>query len=391
MAEKTTSWQATLRTALERRRQAHSLRTIAPVAEGMVDFSSNDYLGLARDAHLLEQAHAKVMELRPFRGGATGSRLLSGTHAYMCEVEDKLASIFDAEACLVFNSGYQANTALLATIPQRGDTILCDELIHASLREGARLSFAEHFYFRHNDLNDLERRLQKSRGNCFVVVESVYSMDGDLAPLKEMLDLCEPYGASMIVDEAHSTGLWGKRGEGILHAEGLHRHPALMARVYTFGKAIGGHGACVAGSRLLIDYLLNFARAFIYTTALPLHSFAYIEAAFNKLAATPALQERLWQLVHHYRQKLQQAQALTDLHFWHTHSPIQIVEVGGNQRTRALAHHLQQQGLDVRAVLAPTVPEGKERLRICLHAFNTLDEVNTLFECLYSWNNKTSL
>jgi 8-amino-7-oxononanoate synthase len=309
MAQKETTLQAILHAALERRRQAHSLRTMAPVAEGMVDFSSNDYLGLARDAHLLEQAHAKVMQLRPLRGGATGSRLLSGTHAYMCEVEDKLASVFDAEACLVFNSGYQANTALLATIPQRGDTILCDELIHASLREGARLSFAGRHYFRHNDLNDLEQRLQKAKGHCFVVVESVYSMDGDRAPLKEILDLCGQYGAHVVVDEAHSTGLWGARGEGLLCVEGLHRHPALLARVYTFGKAIGGHGACVAGSRLLIDYLVNFARAFIYTTALPLHSFAYIEVAFNKIAAEPALQEGLWEVVRYYKQK--QAQAHT--------------------------------------------------------------------------------
>ncbi|GIV39073.1 MAG: 8-amino-7-oxononanoate synthase [Thermonema sp.] len=386
MAQKETTLQAILHAALERRRQAHSLRTMAPVAEGMVDFSSNDYLGLARDAHLLEQAHAKVMQLRPLRGGATGSRLLSGTHAYMCEVEDKLASVFDAEACLVFNSGYQANTALLATIPQRGDTILCDELIHASLREGARLSFAGRHYFRHNDLEDLAQRLRKARGNCFVVVESVYSMDGDRAPLKEILDLCGQYGAHVVVDEAHSTGLWGARGEGLLCVEGLHRHPALLARVYTFGKAIGGHGACVAGSRLLIDYLLNFARAFIYTTALPLHSFAYIEAAFDKIATTPALQQRLWQIVHYYKQKQKQVQAAAGLHFWETQSPIQVVEVGGNERTRALSAYLQQQGLDVRAVLAPTVPAGKERLRICLHAFNTFDEVDKLFESFRSWN-----
>ncbi len=269
-----------LASQLAARQAAGNLRSLR-LPEEIVDFCSNDYLGLARNPEL----HRRIGEAYARKGealnGATGSRLISGNSPYAVELETWLASLCKAEKALVFNSGYAANTAILSAVPQKGDTILYDEYIHASLKEGARLSFAGRFAFRHNDLNDLERRLQKATGTVFVVAESVYSMDGDWAPLREMLDLCEKYGANLIWDEAHSTGLWGTDGNGLACEMGL--QDRIFARIYTFGKAMGVHGACIAGSQTLINYLINFARPFIYTTALPLHSLVSIREAFHFL------------------------------------------------------------------------------------------------------------
>lgn len=383
-----TLWQR-IEQALGKRRMQESLRRLQACGADWIDFSSNDYLGIGRNRLFAQAVHEKWYSLEPFRLGATGSRLLSGTHEYMLYVEHRLAQLLGSGSVLLFNSGYQANVALLSTIPQRGDTILCDELIHASLREGARLSWAQRLYFRHNDLQHLEHCLKRAQGQRFVVVESIYSMDGDCAPLKALLDLCGAYGAWLLVDEAHSTGLWGEQGEGMLVAQGLHQHPALLARVYTFGKAIGGHGAAVAGQSLLIDYLVNFARPFIYTTALPLHSVVHIDLAFEWIAQNPDWQQRLWQNVSHYQQNQLKCQLPFKLR--KSDGPIQVIEVGGNTATRRLASWLQQHKVDVRAVLAPTVPEGRERLRICLHTFNHTWEIDYLFDLLqhYAARSKT--
>ena len=353
-----------LQKKLDKRSQEGNLRTLK-AQNNLIDFSSNDYLGLAQNETLGQIILEKIQKLHQPHLGATGSRLISGTHPYMLETEQILAQMWQGEAALVFNSGYQLNTALLATIPQKGDTILSDQLIHASLREGARLSLAQSYYFKHNDLDDLEAKIRKAAGNVFVVVETVYSMDGDKAPLTEMIRTCKKYDAHLIVDEAHSTGIYGKNGEGWLFENQLHQET--FARIYTFGKAIGGHGACVVGSKTLINYLINFARAFIYTTALPLHSWVHIREAFAYISQNASLQKQLHQNIQIFRG------ILNDLpHLKESDTPIQIIRIGGNERTKKFAQSLQENGFDVRAVLSPTVQVGEEIVRICLHSFNTL-------------------
>lgn len=288
-----------------------------------------------------------------------------------------LANIFKASRALIFNSGYAANLGVLSSLPQRGDTILYDELVHACIKDGARLSLAARFSFRHNDLNDLESKLKKAQGKIFIAVESIYSMDGDQCPLEELVNLAERYHAFVILDEAHSTGVMGKSGSGLAVSLGVQSKVAV--RVYTFGKAMGIHGACVVGSNQLIDYLINFSRPFIYTTALPPHSVASIECAFKYLDQHIDLQSTLQNRIKLF---LDSTRWLTNRA--HSKSAIQTAIFSGNDSTRLAAQKLQDNGFDVRPILSPTVPAGKERLRICIHTYNTDSEIVSLAESLRS-------
>ncbi|CAD5252937.1 MULTISPECIES: 8-amino-7-oxononanoate synthase [unclassified Imperialibacter] len=341
------------------------------------DFTSNDYLGLARSTELGQMIARRLGELGAPAHGGTGSRLLSGNSDFAMDLEQKLARIFKGEAALVFNSGYQANLCLISAVAQKGDTILYDQLSHVCLKEGAWLSKAKTFAFLHNDLADLERRLKTVEGNTFVVIESVYSMDGDVAPLKEIAALCKKYEARLIIDEAHGTGVFGECGSGLACALGLEE--AFFARVYTFGKAMGVHGAVIVGEQNLIDYLVNFGRAFIYTTAMPLHSLVAIEQAFNYLSKNQHLQAELRQRIALF---LRQFPEETDMKRIQSNTAIQPIVVPGNERAKAMAKALQSKGFDVRPILAPTVKEGEERLRICLHTYNTEEEINALCQIL---------
>lgn len=350
-----------------------SRRHLKVTAPQLVDFTSNDYLGLARATDLAAMIRDTTDR---FSGpnGATGSRLLSGNHAYTEETEQYLAQRFAAEAALIFNSGYTANLGVLSALPQRDDTILYDELAHACIKDGARLSMARRYSFRHNDLHDLENKLKKSSGKKFIAVESIYSMDGDACPLEDLIALAQQYHAYIILDEAHSTGIWGDGGSGMAVARQLQEHIAV--RIYTFGKAMGIHGACVAGSRSLIDYLINFSRPFIYTTALSPHSVAAIRCAFDYIQQHPELAHQLQERIGWFSASIQ-IPART-----HSVSAIQTAWFPGNEKARGAAHNLQQRGFDVRPILAPTVPAGTERLRICLHAYNTQAEIMGLTQAL---------
>lgn len=360
------------------RAENNSLRKLT-VSKGMIDFFSNDYLGLARNNGL---ASAILTECAKWKGnvnGSTGSRLLSGNTEYVLKVEAELAALFRAERTLLFNSGYNANLAVLSSIPQKGDTIIYDELVHASIKDGYRLSFANRFPFRHNDPADLEEKLKKGKGDLYVVVESVYSMDGDTAPLSEIVDLCDRYGANLIVDEAHSTGIMGEGGNGMSCALGIEHR--IFARIYTFGKGMGIHGACVAGSRILIDYLVNFARPFIYTTALPLHSIASVKCAFEYLSQHPELATALKSNIDQFKKGLPE-KVIGSGRYIESESPIQVIMVPGNKAVKKIAEDLQARKLDIRPILSPTVREGEERLRICLHVFNTKEELHLLTQSL---------
>ncbi len=355
-------------------RKAKNIWRSLPAQNKGIDFTSNDYLGLAQSEKLFQAIEQKI-EILPKQNGARGSRLLSGNYLYTEQVEKKLAHIFGSEATLIFNSGYSANLAVLSSIPQKGDTIIYDELAHACIKDGARLSLAKRFSFRHNDLTDLEQKIKHSQGKVFIVVESVYSMDGDECPLLELTLLAEKYGASIILDEAHSTGVIGKNGSGLAVSLGIENNIAV--RVYTFGKAMGIHGACVSGSEVLINYLINFARPFIYTTAPSQHSVASIECAFDYLSANPSLQQTLSGRIRRYLSGVQNLQNRTS-----SQSAIQTVIYPGVEKTKNAAAILQNKGFDVRPILYPTVPKQTERLRICLHTYNHEDEITALTNAL---------
>jgi len=352
---------------LSQRQAQHALRELKLPAPHMVDFCSNDYLGIARSAAMQEAVHTLLME-RPYMHGSTGSRLLAGNYAWIEEAEQNLAAFHAAKAGLIYNSGYDANVGLFSCVPQKEDTVIYDQLIHASIRDGIRLSRAQAFSFLHNDVADLEKKLQRATGNVFVAVESVYSMDGDMAPLKEMAAVCEKAGAHLIVDEAHATGVVGEQGEGLVQALGLAAQ--CFARVHTFGKAVGCHGAIVLGSDELRKYLVNFSRAFIYTTALPPTAVAAIMASYNLFPYMKEARTHLAALIARFRQATHTLQVLP------SETPIQIVLTPGNEFTRRQAAALQAANLDIRPILHPTVPKGQERLRIVLHSFNTFEEVD---------------
>lgn len=340
----------------------------------LVDFTSNDYLGLARNESLYNNIREAVQQL-PKRNGSTGSRLLSGNTAAADSLEQKLATLFQSPSSLLFNSGYTANLAVLSSIPQKNDTILYDELAHASLKDGARLSLARKFSFRHNDLSDLTKKAARSSGRIFVVVESVYSMDGDECPLEDLIALSEKSGFTIILDEAHTTGVRGPRGSGLAVEKKL--HDRVPVRIYTFGKAMGVCGACVAGSDNFIRYLVNYARPFIYTTAPSPYLVTSIGCSFDFLGTNLHLQQTLRSKVDRFLDHTRTLQSRTP-----SKSPIQTFIVPGSANTRRIAGELQQRGFDVRAIVAPTVPEGKERLRICLHTFNTDNDIDALGKLL---------
>jgi len=373
------SAKASLTHRLNQRRTAGLLRQLRQ-PEGRVDFCSNDYLGLARSEALRRAIDQAVVEYPLLPSGSTGSRLLAGNTALAEALEAELADFHRAEAALLFNSGYDANVGLLASLPQRGDTLLTDELIHASMIDGARLSYATRHKFRHNDLQDLERHLRQATGTVYVAVESVYSMDGDLAPLPELCDLCDRYGAALIVDEAHATGVFGSQGEGLVVALGLETR--VFARVHTFGKALGVHGAVVVGPGVLRDYLINFARSFVYSTALPPHSLLAIRCAYAQLRAEPERIARLHENRWFFLQEA--AEHLPDAGWTATESPILGLLVPGNAACRAVAERVQAAGFDLRPILSPTVPAGRERIRICLHAFHTEAEIRSLVRAIQS-------
>lgn len=356
--------------ALNKRREQHAFRQLR-LPGRMADFCSNDYLGLARSERVQEAALTISRQL-PQVHGSGGSRLLAGNYALVEEVEQLLAAFHKAPAGLIYNSGYDANLGLFSSVPQKGDTIIYDQLIHASIRDGIRLSSAQAFSFLHNDMEDLQKKLLNATGRIFVAVESVYSMDGDMAPLEDIVALCARQGALLIVDEAHATGVVGERGEGLVQA--LQLADKCFARVHTFGKAVGCHGAIILGSGTLRDYLINFSRSFIYTTALPPHAVAVIMASYDIFPEMHLEREHLGRLIAQFRAGIVPERRLD------SKTPIQVVMTPGNEQARNMAGKLQSEGLDVRPILHPTVPKGQERLRVVLHSFNTVEEVERLLQ-----------
>lgn len=343
--------------------------------ENLIDFTSNDYLGLARSSELDTLVSNEFVSIQTKRNGSSGSRLLSGNSEYTQMVESEIAAFHKVSAALIFNSGYDANYGLLSCLPKAGDVLILDELVHASIHDGARANKADKTFFKHNDLAHLETILSESNHRVkYVVVESMYSMDGDFAELKGMTELCKKYNANLVVDEAHATGVVGEEGEGL--CQYLNLEHMVFARVVTFGKAVGAHGAAVLGSSDLMKYLINFSRPFIFSTALPLHSIATIRMSYQFFPFQHELRKQLDTNIRYFHQTLKLEHRPI--------SPIQQITVGSNEGAVALSAKLKEVGIDARAIRYPTVARGQERIRICIHSFNNSAEIDLLCNTIKS-------
>jgi 8-amino-7-oxononanoate synthase len=371
----TTSGLAFYQAALDALADSSRLRALAPRAG--IDFTSNDYLGLAASPRLGRAVTAAIARGTPV--GAGGSRLLRGNAPEHEALEEQAAAFFHAERALFFGSGYVANYALLTTLPQRGDLLLLDRLVHASAHEGARAGRAQYTTVAHNEAQAFEAAARAwrdggGRGRIWLAVESLYSMDGDRAPLDELVAVAERHDAMLLIDEAHATGLYGPDGRGLgASLEGRENVVAL----HTCGKALGAAGALVSGPRVLCDFLLNRCRPFIFATApSPLMAVAALEA-LEILREEPERRRRLAQLI-----AVAARAALTSGAATPTGSQILPVIVGDDRAALALAAGLQRRGFDVRAVRPPTVPEGTARLRISITLNVDETAVGALFAAL---------
>ena len=365
-----------LQRSLENRKKEGLLRQLIFSEDG-IDFFSNDYLGLARCSSISEEAQVLLEDIKT-KNGATGSRLISGNHRLYAEVEATLACFHDAEAALIFNSGYDANVGFFSSVPQRNDIIIYDELIHASIRDGIKMSLAKNFNFRHNDLDHLKERLNSQQlskdQEIYVVTESVFSMDGDSPNLEVLTALKNDFNIHLVIDEAHATGVFGESGCGMVQKLDLQKH--FFARIQTFGKSMGCHGAVILGSKDLKEYLVNFSRSFIYTTALPPHAVATIISAYKHLNNN--LVQQLQHKIAHFKTELEKNQI--SAYFIESHSAIQSAIIPGNIKATALSEKLRKNGFLVKAILSPTVTVGSERIRFCIHAYNSFEEISAVLK-----------
>jgi 8-amino-7-oxononanoate synthase len=351
--------------SLEERIRAHLASLHAedlrrtPRAPSGIDLCSNDYLNLARHPDLA----ARLADAAAAEGcGSTGSRLLRGHRDCFDAVERRFAAFKNAEASLYFSAGYLANLAVLTTMAEAGDVVFVDRRDHASLIDGARLSRARMAVFPHNDVDRLSRLIASAdEAVRFVVVESLYSMDGDEAPLAEYADLCRSTGAVLIVDEAHAVGVFGRRGSGLIEEAGVEREVCLS--INTAGKALGVSGAFVAGPSWAIEYLVQRARPFLFSTAPPPALAAALEASLDVVQAEPERREKLLALSRYLRRRLRDA----GIDVPAGTSQIVPVLIGDNAAALAVADCLQAAGFDVRAIRPPTVPRGTARLRLSVN------------------------
>lgn len=362
------------------RKDSNALRNL-PIATNGIDFSSNDYLGFAKNEEIFEATHQYLVQINIKINGATGSRLLSGNHKLYEITEKFIATFHQAEGALIFNSGYDANVGFFSAVPQRNDVILYDELCHASIRDGIQMSHAKSYKFQHNDYEDLEAKISKIQTTnseqltIYIVSESVFSMDGDTPNMETLVQLSEKYQALLVVDEAHALGVFGEKGEGVIQSQQL--QDKVFARIITFGKGLGCHGAAILGNADLIEYLVNFARSFIYTTGLSPHSVATILVAYQNLNKSVELQKLKENITFFNNQK--QLLGIKPL-FVYSKSAIHSAIIPGNNKVKKIASQLQEKGFEVKAILSPTVPEGQERLRFCLHSYTTEVEMKSVLD-----------
>ncbi len=371
---------------LDKRYNENSIRQLGK-STSLVDFSSNDYLGFARNEELFSKTFQLLLSKNIAQNGATGSRLLTGNYPLFSELEQMLAEFHNVENALVFNSGYDANIGFFGAVPQRGDFVFYDEWIHASIRDGLLMSHAKSYKFLHNDLTDLKKKIatilhsktDHVDSEIYVVTESVFSMDGDSPDIHELVHLCKTNGWRLVIDEAHAVGVFGNKGQGLVQELGLQED--VFARLVTFGKAMGVHGAAILGENRLKDYLVNFARSFIYSTALPPHGSVSILSAYNFLMNEGNRErQQLKENIVFFKEGLKKKKL--DTHFIESDSAIQCCVLPNNDTVKLVSGKLALKGFDVKAILSPTVPKGAERLRFCIHSYNSKEELGLVLQLL---------
>lgn len=370
-----------LQEKLNIRKENNALRILKTPSD-LIDFSSNDYLGFAKNEIIFDKVHQLLQDKNLIQNGATGSRLLSGNHALFFETETYISQFHQSEAAILYNSGYDANVGFFSAVPQRNAIILFDEFSHASIRDGIQMSLAKAYKFKHNDLEDLEKilkRYQTASVEIYIVTESVFSMDGDSPDLEKLVQLSEKYKAYLVIDEAHALGVISNpetsSGEGLVQS--LQLQDKIFARIMTFGKALGCHGAVILGSESLKEYLINFSRSLIYTTALSPHAVATILIAYQELAVSQKLIQKLQDTANYFNNIASQFELSTP-----NASAIKSIEIPGNEKVKKVAAFLNQKGFDVKPILSPTVAEGQERLRFCMHSYNTNAEIDQVLAIL---------
>ncbi len=371
-----------LESMLDNLQARHRRRALTP-ASGL-DFASNDYLGLA-GSQLLQEAAQKALA-RGVPVGSGGSRLLRGNHAEHEALEAEAAAFFGAEAALFMGGGFQANQAIFATLPAAEDLVLYDALVHASAHEGMRSCRADQRSFRHNDVGDACEKAQLWRaeggaGQIWIAVESVYSMEGDLAPLSDLAGFAREQDAVLVVDEAHATGVFGPRGRGLAHDLGC---PLLT--LHTCGKGLGVAGGLICGPKVMIDTLINRARPFIFATAPSPLNAALVRAALGALATQTGLVDAAQQRID-YAHDAARAIGIAEAAL---NSQIIPVILGDDARTMTMAQILQTQGFDVRGIRPPTVPRGTSRLRISITGNVDHADISALFIALAAYQSEAA-
>ncbi|MCB0819381.1 MAG: 8-amino-7-oxononanoate synthase [Bacteroidetes bacterium] len=351
---------------LDRLRREGLFRQIRQT-QGLIDFSSNDYLGLARE----------IPHDDSFQAGSGASRLISGNYPLIEQAEEELATFYNTEAALLFVSGFQANIGLFQALAGRNDTLIFDELCHASIRDGIRLSHAKAVSFRHNNMDDLRLKLKSAQGNTFIITEGLFSMDGDEADLDSIAGICRESGAFLILDEAHSAGITGTDGSGLAVMHQL--ADICMAKIIGLGKAHGCQGGAVLGSHQLKQLLINKHRGFIFSTGMsPILASAILNSVI-KLRDCSVQRAQLNRNISYYNQKIS---ALSGARATGNQGPVQAVFTPGNELTISISESIRNQGVNVGGVRYPTVPKGSERIRIILHSFNTQHEIDLLINVL---------
>ena len=414
------NFESVLSSTLAKRKKNHTIRKLTTFPSTTADFSSNDFLSLAtcpnlRNAYLKELSQDPILTSHL---GSGGSRLLDGNSTYAEDLEKQISQFHSAPCGLLCNSGYDANTGLFSCLPQKGDYIVYDEYIHASVHDGMRLSRAkETRFFPHNDLRALrsvleqileeDENIRNGKSNIFLAVEAVYSMDGDMVPLQEVVELRNELfpprksgaasGSStnchVIIDEAHSTGWVGPKGRGLVSELGLENE--CLIRLHTFGKAMAANGAILlCSSEVLREYLINYARPMIYTTFMSYPNLAAIKASYEALMSGrgDVLAANLRKLMRVLYERLREVENVLELGIEEKHllrCPVEMPETPIfavlSSEPKALAAYCQQQGFVVRGIVPPTVPLGTERIRVCLHAGNTVEEIEGLVKCIRAW------
>ncbi|MGM0635720.1 MAG: aminotransferase class I/II-fold pyridoxal phosphate-dependent enzyme [Bacteroidota bacterium] len=346
----------------------------------LIDFASNDYLGFANHPEIKIKAKDLLQQYNIKTNGSKGSRLISGNYPLIEDTEEFLAKHYKAEAALLFNSGYLANLGLISAISHRNSIIIYDELVHASIRDGILLGFGKSFKFKHNDLTSLEQTLQHNSEkfpdtDIFVVTEAIFSMDGDGPNLSKLISIAQQYNAFVVVDEAHSIGIFEL--ENLL---GNHQLNDVFARVVTFGKAMGVHGACVLGSNQLREFLINFARSFIYTTALPPTEVANIQAAHQLFEEAQKPKTYVKENIRQFRSLC--AQLRLEEYFIESFSAIQSCVFTGNQSVQKAENYFLDKAFHIKAIKHPTVQKQQERLRFSIHSYNNPSEIEAVLKNL---------